>query len=142
MGYHRSMRVEIREQALVRLKTVCAAFPSIKLALLYGSASRDALQHHSDVDVAVGSGTELTWEERGALHGALEDAFERKVDLIDLETLEGLLWEFLWTDAKFVLWDHDLVVKYAGKAQAFVEDIKPGYMKMVNERLQRAFGAS
>ncbi|MEI8095203.1 MAG: nucleotidyltransferase domain-containing protein [Spirochaetales bacterium] len=136
------MRVETSEQALAVVKEVCRQFPSIKLALIYGSASRNELRPHSDLDVAVSSGSKMPWEVRGKLLMALEDASGRSVDLVDLETLEGLLWEFLWTDAKFALWDHDLVVRYAGKAQAFVEDVKPGYMKMVGERLRRAFGAS
>jgi len=92
------------------------------------------------VDLAVGAGRRLTQVEYQALHTALSATLEREVDLIDLETLTGLLWEFLWTEGCFLLKDHDLIVKYTGKAQAFVEDVKPGMMRIIEHRLKEAFG--
>ncbi len=61
------MRVETSEQALAVVKEVCRQFPSIKLALIYGSASRNELRPHSDLDVAVSSGSKMPWEVRGKL---------------------------------------------------------------------------
>ncbi len=134
------MRPEGREAVLEEVSRVLQESGQVKLGLVYGSAARNQLGPHSDIDVAVGAGRPLEWNILSQLHRALSDALEREVDLIDLERLEGLLWEILWTEGKVVLWDHDLVVKYAAKAQAFVEDDKPGLMKMIDVRLEKAFG--
>jgi predicted nucleotidyltransferase len=134
------LRVRTLDEVVTVVLSVLNNFPAIKVAVVYGSASRNSLGDHSDVDVAVGAGRPLSFEEKNLLQSRLMMGLEREVDLLDLEKLEGLLWEFLWTEGKFILWDHDLVVKYAGKAQAFVEDVKPNLMKMIDDRLERAFG--
>jgi len=112
----------------------------VKVGILYGSAARDQLRDHSDIDVAVGAGRPLTWDEQRRVHAALCEVTGREVDLIDLEGLTGLLWEIIWTEGLFLLKDHDLIVKYTGKVQAFVEDVKPSLMAIINHRLVKEFG--
>ena len=134
------MRPQTRDEVVSCVRDVLKGFPDIRLALVYGSAARNQLRDHSDVDVAVGAGVPLSWEVRINLQLVLSDALQRSVDLIDLETLTGLLWELLWTEGVYVLRDHDLIVKYTGKAQSFVEEIKPGMMEMIEYRLAKEFG--
>lgn len=134
------MRASTPEAIVAVIRVVLKNHLDVKVAILYGSVARGQMGEHSDVDIAVGAGRPLDWEAKQALQQDLSEALAREVDLIDLETLEGLLWETLWQDAQFLLWDHDLVVKYAGKVQAFHEDVKPGLMRMIKARLAKAFG--
>lgn len=129
-----------RFEVIGAIRDVLTTFPEILVCILCGSASRDHLAPHSDIDVAVGGGRRLSSETLDRLRDALGQACGREVDLIDLEALSGLLWEILWTEGLFLLKDHDLVVKYTGKVQAFVEDVKPALMKTINYRLEKEFG--
>ena len=134
------MRPEGRDAVLKVVAETLKSLDRPAVGIVYGSAARDQLADHSDIDVAVGVGERLDFEARSFLYRRLCDALHREVDLIDLESLEGYLWEPLWDEGKFVLWDHNLVVKYAGKAQAFHEDVKPAWLAMVDHRLEKAFG--
>jgi len=134
------VRPDNKDAVVAAITGVLKTFPLIKVAILYGSGSRDQLQAYSDVDVAVGSGNPLAWETKQDLQLRLSEVLDRGVDLIDLETLEGVLWETLWSEGTFVLWDHDLIVKYAGKVQGFTEDVKPQLIAEIDRRLQKAFG--
>jgi len=134
------LRAETKDAVASTVLPVLAGFPEVKVAILFGSAARDQLRSSSDVDIAVGAGHALAWDVKTELQARLSEALEREADLIDLETLEGLLWDTLWSEATFVLWDHDLVVKYAGKAQGFAEDVRPQMMAEIERRLERAFG--
>lgn len=136
------MRLEGRDAILTAVADVLKTLHRPTLGVVYGSAARGQLTDHSDVDVAVGVGQRLEFLDLSRLHGLLCDAVGREVDLVDLESLDGYLWEPLWAEGKFVLWDHDLVVKYAGKVQAFHEDIKPAWQAMIRHRLEKAFGVS
>ncbi len=134
------MRAANRDQVVAVVLRILKDYPAVKLCILYGSAGRDRLREHSDVDLAVGAGRRLSSQELGELQTALSEALERSVDLLDLEALTGLLWEFLWSEGVFLLRDRELLVKYTGKAQAFVEDVKPGLMRMIDHRLEKEFG--
>ena len=57
----------------------------IKLAILFGSAGRDALRPDSDLDVAVAGETPLSAEEKKELIEALAVIAGRPIDLIDLQ---------------------------------------------------------
>lgn len=131
-----STRSEVAQAVLAALP----AFPFLKVCILYGSASRDQLGPHSDIDLAVGAGRPLSWDEHRQIQLELCEVTGREVDLIDLESLTGLLWELLWTEGVFLLKEHDPIVKYTGKAQSFVEDVKPAMMAMINHRLAKEFG--
>jgi len=135
------MRVSSRDVTVSAVREVLLNFPAVRLAILYGSAARDHLRLDSDIDLGISTGSRADGDIKQALQLALADRLERDVDLVDLETVEGLLWESLWNDAVFVLWNHDLVVRYAGKVQAFHEDVKPALMATIEARLDRAFGA-
>ncbi|MEE4300225.1 MAG: HepT-like ribonuclease domain-containing protein [Pseudomonadales bacterium] len=68
----------------------------LRLALLFGSAARDALYSDSDLDVAVLATRPLTAEAKRALIEGLARASGRAVDLVDLSTVgEPLLGRIL-----------------------------------------------
>ncbi len=62
----------------------------VRLAILFGSASRDALRPHSDLDLAVA----LTDDDPGRMSdlcAALEEVAGRTVDLLNLTGLHGFI---------------------------------------------------
>ncbi len=73
------------------LKNILGPRKDIPLALLYGSAASDTLHAGSDLDVAVSAGRVLSPEERLELSTDLLQATGREVDLLDIETAEGLI---------------------------------------------------
>ena len=134
--------VQTMAEVLERLSNYWEKNRDIRLALLNGSAARDQLGAHSDVDIAVATGTVMDSDRKARLQIELAELLGRDVDLIDLETLTGLLQEFLWADAVYLRQDPVLVERYTSRAQAFVEDIKPAMMRMIDYRLKKAFGRS
>lgn len=79
-----------------RLREVLAGFPTIRLAVLFGSMARGTARPDSDVDVAVQADRALAPDVRITITEALALAFNRPVDLVDLRTVgQPLLHEIL-----------------------------------------------
>ena len=69
-----------------RLRAAGAVF-----ATLFGSVARGAARQESDIDVAVSFGSPMSSDLRMALTGLIAEVTGRSVDLVDLETAEGLI---------------------------------------------------
>jgi len=69
-------------------RDVLAAQEGIAFAVLFGSAARGALRASSDVDLAVRFAEDARCQgwELGGIIATLEEAFGRRVDLVDLKT--------------------------------------------------------
>ena len=75
-------------------QTLCDVFrkdDTIILAVLYGSAARNGLSAHSDVDLAVAARGKMSLPDRVELAMRLELQLKRQVDLVDLRAIEGLI---------------------------------------------------
>ena len=70
-------------QSSTLLTAIRAVLPTLAVAYLFGSASRDGMRRDSDVDVAVEVGRELALTELWNAARALSLALSRDVDLID-----------------------------------------------------------
>ncbi len=78
------------------LLTVLAAYPHLRLAILFGSLAAGKGRADSDIDLAVDAGRRLTAEEKMRLITDLADKIGRPVDLIDIQTIgEPLLGQVL-----------------------------------------------
>jgi len=60
-------------------------------ATVFGSVARGQARRDSDIDVAVSFGKRMSSDLRAAMIGIVAEASGRSVDLIDLETAEGLI---------------------------------------------------
>lgn len=69
------------------LRSVLARFPSVSLAVLFGSVAMGQPRTDSDLDIAVATDHQLTVAEKIAMTQALAEATGRPIDLIDLETV-------------------------------------------------------
>lgn len=66
------------------LREVLRLFPSVRLAVLFGSMAQGSARADSDLDLAVDAGQTLTATQRLQLTRALAQKTGRAVDLIDL----------------------------------------------------------
>ncbi|MFW5876396.1 MAG: type VII toxin-antitoxin system MntA family adenylyltransferase antitoxin [Myxococcota bacterium] len=79
-------------ELLERLRRVLGEGPPLRLALLFGSATRGTLRPESDVDVAVlPADAALTLADELALQARLSKAAQREVDLVRLDRASSLL---------------------------------------------------
>jgi len=67
------------------LRAVLATFPSIELAVLFGSFAYGKQRAESDIDIAVAAQRPLTADETIALIEALAERTGRAIDLVDLQ---------------------------------------------------------
>jgi len=70
-----------------QLKEVLSRFPSIVLAVIFGSVAEGRQRADSDLDIAVASAYPLVAEEKIALIGAVAERIGRPVDLVDLKAI-------------------------------------------------------
>ena len=139
MYYHQVMS---RDSLVHALRAVLTTHP-LRLAVLFGSAARDAMRADSDVDVGIlARDPEMSLADELALQAALERATSRTVDLVRLEEASILLrWRiaregvailadppYEWT--RFVARagiDHaDFAPLYARTAEAFRRKVAAG----------------
>ena len=73
------------------IRHVLEDYPQIQLATLFGSAARNQLTDHSDIDIAVASQTALSLDTRLELTDRLTQALHREVDLVDLQSVSGTI---------------------------------------------------
>ncbi|MEZ5650858.1 MAG: nucleotidyltransferase domain-containing protein [Burkholderiaceae bacterium] len=74
------------ERLTARLSALGARY-----ATLFGSVAAGSARPDSDIDIAVSFGKPMSSDLRAALIGLVADEAGRPVDLLDLETAEGLL---------------------------------------------------
>ena len=74
-----------------RLALLLAAHSDIRLAYLFGSLARNTGTTESDIDIAISMGRRMNATEKAQLIGDIGAAFGRPVDLVDLETANGIL---------------------------------------------------
>lgn len=80
----------------LQLREVLAHFPSLVLALVFGSVAQGRQRADSDLDVAVAARQALTATEKIDIIAALAERTGRPVDLIDLKVVtEPLLGQIL-----------------------------------------------
>ncbi|MBI2961128.1 MAG: nucleotidyltransferase domain-containing protein [Betaproteobacteria bacterium] len=76
----------LEERLADRLRAAGARY-----ATLFGSVARGTARKDSDIDVAVSFGKPMSSDLRAAVIGIVADVAGRSVDLIDLESAEGLV---------------------------------------------------
>lgn len=110
------------------VRELLAADPRIAYAIAYGSAARDRLGPHSDLDIALGTapGVTLGALELGALAGRLAEAAGRPVDLVLLDEAPPALAYRVFRDGR-PLAVRDPAALAARKARAILEylDFQP-----------------
>lgn len=84
---HRDSTMQHSQTIDAHLKEVLSHFPSIALAVIFGSVAEGRQRADSDLDIAVASTYPLVADEKIALIGAIAERIGRPVDLVDLKVI-------------------------------------------------------
>lgn len=118
-----------------------ARFPSVVLAILFGSMAQDRARTHSDLDIAFATSLPLTAQAHMVIIEELALAVGRPVDLIDLDQTHNPVLRQILTKGRRVLC-HDRT-RYAELMLRMVyeeADDMPYYRRILSERRQAWIG--
>ena len=95
-----------------QVRGVLNRFPSVELALLFGSVAAGRQRPDSDLDIAVAANHRLTADEKMDIIASLAEATGRPIDLVDLrqvgEPLMGQIlthgWRLMGSDLAYAPW--------------------------------------
>lgn len=123
------------------IESVMSRYPSVVLAILFGSMAQDRTRDDSDLDIAVTSSTPLAAQTHLAIIEDLALAIGRPVDLIDLDQTHNPLLRQILTKGRRVLC-HDRT-RYAELLLRMVyeeADVMPYYRRILSDRRQAWIG--
>lgn len=81
----------------IKLKPILASY-GVKKAALFGSAARNQMTEHSDIDILVELGKKMSLLDYVGLKLDLEDALGKSVDLVQYTKIRPELKEFILKD--------------------------------------------
>ena len=120
-----------------KIESVISRYPSIVLAIVFGSMAQDRARKDSDLDIAVASSTPLTAQTHLAIMEDLALAVGRPVDLIDLDRTHNPLLQQILTKGRRVLCQNR--TRYAELLSRMVyeeADLMPYYRRILSDRRQ------
>ncbi|MFO0779630.1 MAG: nucleotidyltransferase domain-containing protein [Nitrospira sp.] len=124
-----------------KIESVMFRYPSIVLAILFGSLAQDRSRNDSDLDIAVASSSPLTTQTHIAIIEDLALAVGRPVDLIDLDQTHNPLLRQILTKGRRVLCHNR--TRYAELILRMVYEeanVMPYYLRILSERRQAWIG--
>ena len=111
--------------------------PEIDAAILFGSLANGKFNEKSDVDIAVHSKEELTYDALAEMQVTLSLLCKREIDIADLSKAEGLFLYKIMTSGERLKFNHDVFHKYIMKALYFYEDFLPIQRSCREEKIRR-----
>ncbi|MDF0666739.1 MAG: nucleotidyltransferase domain-containing protein [Nitrospira sp.] len=124
-----------------KIESVMAHYPSVVLAILFGSMAKSRARNDSDLDIAIASSTPLTPQTHIAIIEDLALTIGRPVDLIDLDRTHNPLLQQILTKGRRVLC-HDRT-RYADLLLRMIyeeADVMPYYRRILSDRRQAWIG--
>lgn len=116
-------------------------YPSVVLAILFGSMAKDRARNDSDLDIAVASSTPMTAQPYIAIVEDLALALGRPVDLIDLDrTHNPLLRQILTTGRRVLCHDRTRYAELILRMVYEEANVMPYYRRILSERRQAWIG--
>ncbi|GAB1482762.1 hypothetical protein MASR2M78_15780 [Treponema sp.] len=126
------------EETIAGAKAYFSDKDAVKLALVYGSVLTDRFNENSDVDIAIAGKHAFDRNEFWSMADDLSAALGRRIDLIDLNLVEGLILYRAMVDGKRIKTDPELAVRFSSKAFGYKEDFKP-LQDMIRDARLRSF---
>lgn len=121
-----------------QINNVLQGFSQIKLAFLYGSSLKRDINEIEDIDIAISGLNKIDFNILVDIQLALEKELKKKVDLVDLNTLNGLIQQqILCTGEIIFCLDQNLYVQIITRMLTFQEDILPFYKSAIKKRIER-----
>jgi len=127
----------IADNTVEQITDILSAQPDIRLAYVFGSTARDAVQRASDLDVAVLADGPLDAARRTELIGRLADCIGRPVDLVDLHTAGVVILRTVLREGRrLVCRDPRAHEQLVNRLLTDTEDFLPYRERMLRERRQ------
>lgn len=126
-----------RQDIIDRLKDYFSHDDDIEMVLLYGSVAKGTFNPKSDIDIALYSKNELSFEVLAKIQTELAIIFDREIDVADLKKAEGTFLYQIMTNAVKIKFEENIYVRYAMKALYFYEDFLPILRRTQEEKLKR-----
>ncbi len=110
----------------------------IQIAILYGSSLKKLKNKTNDIDIAIAGEGKINYQTLAELQIQLEKKLEKKVDLVDINTINGpILQQILCKGELIKCLNQNLYVKIMKRMLFFQEDILPYYKKILRKRAER-----
>ena len=126
-----------RQDIIDRLKDYFSHDDDIEMVLLYGSVAKGTFNPKSDIDIALYSKNEISFEVLAKIQTELAIMFDREIDVADLKKAEGTFLYQIMTNAVKIKFEENIYVRYAMKALYFYEDFLPILRRTQEEKLRR-----
>lgn len=132
---------DVKVQAAIA--SVLEHYPSVTMAILFGSLAAGRGRSDSDLDLAVSSTGTLTAQARIELIDELAASLGRPVDLVDLSQAHGPLLKQVLTTGRLLLCRNRTDYAELLRRQAYEEaDVMPYYRRILATRRQAWIGTS
>ena len=132
---------DVKVQAAIA--SVLEHYPSVTMAILFGSLAAGRGRSDSDLDLSVSSTVPLTAQARIELIDELSASLGRPVDLIDLSQVHGPLLQQVLTTGRLILCRNRTEYAELLRRQAYEEaDVMPYYRRILATRRQAWIGTS
>jgi len=123
-----------------RILDVLKRYPSVELAIVYGSFARGAEKAGSDLDLAIAGGLPFDAEFKVSLMNDLSLALKREIDLIDLSQASGtVLKEAMCKGVVILNRDHLRYAHILTRMLLDEEDFQKGRARLMKQRRKKAF---
>ncbi len=120
------------------IQTVFKKYPDILLVTVFGSAATGNLTKDSDIDIAVAAESRLSFERKTDIYLALSNAFNREIDLIDLNGITGSILKNALCSGKIVIKRSvPLLARLLKKLWYNQADMMPNTTMIMEQQIQR-----
>ena len=134
---------DINEALIIdeKIRDILMSYPSINLAILFGSVANNTARFESDLDLAVQGERSLTQDEKMQLITVLAERFMRPIDLIDLHDVgEPLLGQII-TKGRRILGSDTCYGKLLARHLYAEADFIPYQRRILKERRDKWIGS-
>lgn len=120
------------------VRTALALQKDVKFAIVFGSMAAGRETRHSDLDIAIGTGTPMPPKRRQELCDLLADVVGRPIDLIDLATVGGsLLGRILRTGTIILRSEPGILGRLHERVLDWQADLAPAVHALLESRRRR-----
>ena len=126
------------EMITAKIREVLSKYPGIHFVTIFGSAAHNRLSEQSDIDIAVAGDQILSYEARMDLYAALSRALCCEIDLVDLQSVNGLILKEALCNGEIVVNNSPAIYAFLLKKMWYNQADMMPYVKMIlKKRCQR-----
>jgi len=129
--------IQSREAVIKTIESHLNKNKFIDLCILYGSAAQDRLNDRSDIDIALGCESGISYGECLEFSRVLTLEMDREVSVIDIEKMEGLILQEVLCKGITLKNDNPVYkARFLTRMWEFNEDLLPFQMMTIEKKLK------